>query len=173
MVRVSLLVLCPFLVAFAPVPPLRPVTDPDGAIQHFEQHFCSVETPSKTTVAARKKRLADRLSELQQHLILRGLRDEADAVRDRVTLLTSLDSQQPLGKFKPGELIQAATLGGKYRHLLHVLYVPGDQASYAGFQDFGFWNGTTYGGQDNLQAGHWVYIYPRWFIWKEGPARQP
>lgn len=157
----------------APIPPVRPVTDPDGAITHFEQHFCSVETRSKSTVEDRKRRLSDRLQDLVERLTSRGQAGEAAAVRDRLTLLHSLDSNQPLGKFKPGELIHMASLGGKYRTLLHVLYVPGDQTTYASFQDFGFWNGTTYGGRDNLQAGHWVYLYPRWFIWKEGPPAQP
>ncbi|MFO0930763.1 MAG: hypothetical protein U0736_27655 [Gemmataceae bacterium] len=157
----------------APIPPVRPVTDPDGAITHFEQHFCSVETRSKSTVEDRKRRLIGRLQDLAERLAARGETDEAAAVRDRLTLLDSLDSRQPLGKVKPSELIHMASLGGKYRTLLHVLYVPGDQNTYASYQDFGFWNGTTYGGRDNLQAGHWVYISPRWFIWKDGPPAQP
>ena len=34
------------------------------------------------------------------------------------------------------------------------------------FSDFGHWTGTQHAGHQNLPAGHWVYVYPKWYIWR-------
>jgi hypothetical protein len=60
-----------------------------------------------------------------------------------------------------------AHVHGKYRQLLRVLYLPDDVHSYNQFTDWGPWNGAEWGGYKNLPAGYWVYVYPRWYIWKE------
>lgn len=170
MLRPGLVLVCPLLVAFAPVPPVRPMTDPDQAIQQFDRNARTARSGGEKSFADRKERLIERLRELQTSLSQRGLNTDAGAVHDRVVLLQSVDGDRPLGPAKAATLIQKASVDGKYRHLLHAIYVPADQVTYSSFQDFGFWNGAFYGGQSNLQAGHWVYVHPRWFIWRDGPT---
>jgi hypothetical protein len=60
-----------------------------------------------------------------------------------------------------------AHVNGKYRHLLRVLDLPEDVTSYKQFTDWGMWNGTSWRHYDNLPPGHWVYVYPRWYIWRD------
>ena len=55
----------------------------------------------------------------------------------------------------------------RYRTLLRKFEVPGDQASYGDFCDFGYWSGTSYAGQNGLPAGYWVYLAPNWYIFKD------
>src|SRR5438445_13866502 len=59
-----------------------------------------------------------------------------------------------------------ATVGGKYTGLLKVLHVADDKQNYGEFSDWGHWTGTAHAGFTNLPAGHWVYVYPKWYIWK-------
>ena len=84
-------------------------------------------------------------------------------------LAGSLSASSRLGDTRPLALIRGASVQGKYRHLLHVLHAPDDQPVYDAFKDFGFWNGTSYGAEGKLEPGHWVYLYPRWFVWRDGP----
>jgi len=32
--------------------------------------------------------------------------------------------------------------------------------------DWGYWTGTQHAGFQNLPSGHWVYVYPKWYIWR-------
>ena len=59
-----------------------------------------------------------------------------------------------------------ATADGKYTELLRVIHVPEDKQSYGEFKDWGHWTGTQHAGFTNLPAGHWVYVYPKWYIWR-------
>jgi hypothetical protein len=59
-----------------------------------------------------------------------------------------------------------ATVGGKYTELLKVLHVPEDKPNYGEFKDWGYWTGTQHAAYQNLPAGHWVYVYPKWYIWR-------
>ncbi len=43
----------------------------------------------------------------------------------------------------------------------------GDREQYGDFYDFGYWSGTSYGGQENLPAGYWVYLAPNWYIFRD------
>ena len=38
--------------------------------------------------------------------------------------------------------------------------------TYSNFNDFGYYQSTSYVGHDNLPAGYWVYVYPFWYIWE-------
>ncbi len=64
---------------------------------------------------------------------------------------------------------QKATVRGKYKRLLKTIPVPGDAQVYGPFSDYGLWTSTAYAGHDKLPEGHWVYVYPNWYIW--GDAR--
>lgn len=57
--------------------------------------------------------------------------------------------------------------GGKYRVLLRKIYVPQDKGSYGQFSDYGMYTGDSWAGFNNLPPGHWVYVYPHWYIWRE------
>jgi len=52
---------------------------------------------------------------------------------------------------------------------MRVLLVPADQANYNRYNDHGIWQGTSYAGFNDLTPGYWVYVYPRWYIWRDGP----
>jgi hypothetical protein len=70
------------------------------------------------------------------------------------------------------EAVRRATVDGKYRALLCVIRVPEDFESYSAFRDYGFSSTPSWGGFSGLPAGHWVYVYPYWFIWKEQAGDQ-
>lgn len=173
MYRLCLVISLPLLCAFAPVPPVRPMTDPDRAIQQFDNNARALQTRCEKTFADRKQRLLERLRDYQNVLTLSGRLPEADSVRDRIVLFESIDGQRPLGKVPASDLLTKASADGKYRTLMHVVYIENDLTTYAPFVDFGFWNGSYYAGQSKLQPGHWVYVKPRWFVWKEGPPPPP
>lgn len=59
-----------------------------------------------------------------------------------------------------------ASADGKYSKLLAVIYVPDDKASYGAFNDNGLWEKGDYAGYGGLPRGYWVYVAPRWYIWK-------
>lgn len=172
--RLVLLLVSPALLAFAPVPHFKPMTDPDRAIQQFESNALANHTRNESTIADRKRRLVDRMKDLHQSLLARGKNREAEAVRERLLLVESMDAERPLGSTdKPVVLLEKAGVRGKYRHLLHVVYAPADRGIYSGFNDFGFWNGTSYLTQGDLKSGYWVYVHPRWFVWRDGPPPLP
>ncbi len=161
---------CSFLtLAFAPVPFLKPLTDPDKAIQQFDHE---IQTRDESSLVERKARLVLRMKELHETLSKRGQVDESERIRERLLLVESMDINKPLGtSATPGEILKQASVDGKYRQLLHVLYVPADRVSYGTMNDFGHWPGSSYLGHTELKPGHWVYAYPRWFIWRDGPPR--
>jgi hypothetical protein len=61
--------------------------------------------------------------------------------------------------------LSKASVNGKYRILLRTIAVPQDKQTYTEFKEWGYYTGTEYFGYKNLPAGHWVYVYPRWYIW--------
>ncbi|MFO0880671.1 MAG: hypothetical protein U0840_25265 [Gemmataceae bacterium] len=169
MVRLILLLSSPLLLAFAPAPVLRPMADPDGAVAQFETY-----TQARTghSVDEQKRRLLLRLEVLQASYLRQGKPREAETVRERILLVESMEGDRPLGHAgNPREVLRRASLEGKYRHLLHVLYVPADRSNYNEFADFGPWTGSSYLNYNDLKQGHWVYSYPRWFIWRDGPPQ--
>lgn len=67
----------------------------------------------------------------------------------------------------------ATSARGHYKTLLTTIDVPGDRETYGDFNDAGYWPGISYAGHDNLPPGYWVYLAPKWYIFKEaaGPAQ--
>ena len=53
------------------------------------------------------------------------------------------------------------------------MVVPGDQASYGAFNDWGHWSGNAWAGYTNLPTGYWVYDAPNWYIWGQVTKVQP
>lgn len=168
MSRLYLLLTSPLLLAFAPVPIIKPMTDPDQAIVQFD---AELSTRTADSVPHRKRQLQLRLEEMHAALVKRGKPDDAEALRERLLLLRSLDADKPLGGLAPKDLFKRASADGKYQYLLHVIYAPMDRTTYNDYNDFGHWVGSSYMGQSDLKAGHWVYTHPRWFIWRDGPPR--
>lgn len=60
-----------------------------------------------------------------------------------------------------------ASAFGKYKMLMHVLYVPEDAGTYGNFYDWGFSEEYSYAGCDNLIPGYWVYLNPHWYVWAD------
>ncbi|MHC4876284.1 MAG: YfbK domain-containing protein [Planctomycetota bacterium] len=64
-----------------------------------------------------------------------------------------------------------ASVDGKYRRLLKKIEVRDDASQYGAFHDYGYWDQSTeYKGHADLLPGHWVYVYPHWYIWGEVDA---
>ena len=89
------------------------------------------------------------------------------------------DAQQPPAPAQANQQIEAAgrNIAGlpampsqprsRYKTLLKWIEVPNDAEAYGDFCDFGFWSGTSYAGYSDLPAGYWVYLAPKWYIFKE------
>ena len=168
MKHLAILLTLPLLLAFAPVPVTRPMADPERALQQFARE---AQARNDASLALRKRRLITSFEQLQASLLKAGKLTDAEVVRERLVVARSSDGDKPWGPYPPGEILKRAALEGKYRHLLHVIYAPNDRTPYNEFADFGHWPGTSYMGQTDLQQGHWVYLHPRWFIWRDGPTR--
>jgi hypothetical protein len=56
---------------------------------------------------------------------------------------------------------------GKYAMLLRQIRVPDDAAVYGEIHDYGPWDGREWRGHQDLPPGHWVYVYPHWYIWRD------
>lgn len=66
-----------------------------------------------------------------------------------------------------------ASVEGKYRRLVKKIEVRDDFQRFGSFNDYGHWDGTEYAGYRDLPPGHWVYVYPNWYIWAEVAASAP
>ncbi len=168
MKRLVHVLLCLPLFGFAPIPSPRHEIDPDRAIVQLEKALQSKEA---TIAQARKQKVVEALQRLEGELMKQGRDDRAQAVHDRMLLVQTLQNGYLLGDVKPEVLLARAAVAGKYRHLKRVLLVPRDRSICDQFNDFGFWNGTAYGDVTDLTPGYWVYVYPRWFLWSDGPPR--
>lgn len=60
-----------------------------------------------------------------------------------------------------------ASVDNKYRRLLKKIAVEKDVNLFGAFYDYGKWEYTSYAGHTELPVGHWVYVYPNWYIWAE------
>ena len=76
---VGTLLLSPFLVGFAPAPPVRPIEDPDQAICQFDRQVCAADRDPPDGLTCRRQQLVGRLEDLKQRLALLGRDDEAAA----------------------------------------------------------------------------------------------
>ena len=57
-----------------------------------------------------------------------------------------------------------ATAYGRYSDLVQVLTCEEDYAGYGEYNDYGYWSGGSWCGEDGAE-GYWVYSYPNWYIW--------
>jgi hypothetical protein len=60
-----------------------------------------------------------------------------------------------------------ARADGKYEMLLRQIKVPGDVDKQAQFHDLGLQPAKDYAGHKDVPAGHWVYVAPYWYIWRD------
>jgi hypothetical protein len=67
----------------------------------------------------------------------------------------------------------SVTAQHRYRILLTTLTVADDRGSYGDFCDYGYWNGKSYAGHNDLPAGYWVYVAPTWYIYKDTETSTP
>jgi len=58
-----------------------------------------------------------------------------------------------------------ASVGGKYSGLVQTVPCPGDLKQYDDFNDYGWWSGREYCGQQ-VSSGFWVYVHPNWYVWR-------
>jgi hypothetical protein len=65
------------------------------------------------------------------------------------------------------QALKRATVNGKYRMLLAQLKVDKDREEYGDFRDLGMRTRTEYAGHKGLPKGHWVYVAPYWYIWRD------
>lgn len=69
-----------------------------------------------------------------------------------------------------------ATVGGKYSGLLKTVELERDYLGYTAFNDYGYSSVSSYGVEQDLPVGYWVYVYPNWYIFKEqgeAPKQRP
>jgi hypothetical protein len=65
------------------------------------------------------------------------------------------------------ESLEKARVDGKYAMLLRQIKVEKDFDKYGVFRDVGHRTTMDYGSFTGLPAGHWVYVYPYWYIWRD------
>lgn len=171
MYRLLILALCVPLAAWAALaeePEPEPEPTPDRAIQKLDEAVQKADKVGKEKVEAQHKKLVASLEKRHADLVKRGKKEQASALKARLLLAQTLKPGQGLEtKLTVAKLLDKASNGGRQKELLHVLYLPTDKASYTEFRDWGMWSGASYGGHNGLSAGYWVYVYPRWYIWKE------
>ncbi|MDX1978238.1 MAG: hypothetical protein SFT94_11260 [Pseudanabaenaceae cyanobacterium bins.68] len=69
-------------------------------------------------------------------------------------------------------LPSGASARDKYENLIQVLPCPSDRAKYGNFNDYGYWGGGNWCGQQG-SAGFWVWQYPNWYVWGQKRAQSP
>ena len=98
-----------------------------------------------------------------------------------VAMLPALAHGEDL-PFQPSpELLEVASVGGKYQGLMRILPMQQAINFYGRYNDWGWWTVTQYQGYVNLPPGYWVWVEPNWYIWStrtpqpvrfEGPPPQ-
>ncbi len=99
--------------------------------------------------------------------LVRGvMRLKGDSVTDpRLTMHETVAPATLPAELSTNDARIKATVDGKYRRLLKKIEVRSDASTYGEFKDYGQWDGTSYSGHTDLPAGHWVWVYPNWYIW--------
>lgn len=155
----------------APVPRLCPLVDVDGEFSKL------INTPPGPVLTTRRRVMERQLEDLQSRLLRNGDPREANTVRERLVLVRDVGYDKPWSMPPLQETLRRASVHGKYHHLLYSFFSPKDSLTYRDFTDFGFWAGTRHSTMinnvfvtyDNLNHGFWVYVQPRWFVWRDGP----
>jgi hypothetical protein len=81
--------------------------------------------------------------------------------------------EPPARRTPPPELLplerslRKASAGGKYAMLLRQIKAPRDAEKYGDFRDVGTREVKEHAGHTDLPKGHWVYVYPYWYIWRD------
>jgi hypothetical protein len=96
-----------------------------------------------------------------------GQRTEIVHLQPQNRFRESLPPDQVALVLSDADGLKKATVDGKYTGLLHVVRVENDFHGYGAFRDSGYWGGSSYAGYRNLNPGHWVYVFPNWYVWKE------
>jgi hypothetical protein len=65
------------------------------------------------------------------------------------------------------EALAKARCQGKYAMLLRQFKAEADAAQYGAFKDLGLRDVKEHQGQTDLPKGHWVYVYPYWYVWRD------
>lgn len=159
MFRTLILGLVVSCVAFAPIPKVKICKDPDKEIKEL--------ITTGVNFDARKNKLLRSMALLKDVLQKNGENKQAEAVSERILLVESIDQSRPFSQsIDVEQLMKMGAVNGKYKGLLRVIYVKEPQNSYPPYFDFGKYSGPgTYMG-NQVPDGHWVYVMPRWFIWK-------
>jgi len=74
--------------------------------------------------------------------------------------------QKPAAPLNLEDALRKAS-AGKYEMLLHQFRVEKDPNVRGDFQDLGFQERREYAGHADLPRGHWVYVAPYWYIWRD------
>lgn len=77
------------------------------------------------------------------------------------------DAKMPLEVLAPEEAWRKAQVNGKYSMLLRQFKAPQDAGQYGDFRDLGARQIANYAGRTDLPKGHWVYVHPFWYIWRD------
>ena len=62
---------------------------------------------------------------------------------------------------------------GTWDRIHRRLIAEADAAQYQAFRDAGMRDVRSHAGQDDLPKGHWVYVYPNWYIWGQEKGVPP
>jgi hypothetical protein len=65
------------------------------------------------------------------------------------------------------EALAKARVDGKYEMLLRQFRATGDLTEHGSFHDLGPRTVKEHAGLSDLPEGHWVYVYPCWYIWRD------
>ncbi len=61
--------------------------------------------------------------------------------------------------------------GGKYRDLITSFECERDRAKYGSYQDHGYYKAIRWCGH-NVPAGYWVWVAPRWYVYKRTTSKR-
>jgi len=75
--------------------------------------------------------------------------------------------QQRVRPARLEESLRKATINGKYEMLLRQIKVEKDAEQYQDVHDLGSQDRREYAGHADLPRGHWVYVAPYWYIWRD------
>jgi len=85
--------------------------------------------------------------------------------------LTAADTRAPDKEEDLVKALKKARVNGKYQMLLHQFKLADDQKTVGDFKDVGYQRKAEYKGVKNLPGGHWVYVAPYWYIWRDEVAK--
>ncbi len=77
------------------------------------------------------------------------------------------DGDPPDRSKKLAEALTTAQVDGKYRMLLRQIRAEGDPEADEPFKDLGYLDRREYGRHKDLPPGHWVYVEPYWYVWRD------